>query len=247
MEKQDLCYIYDSVWAGMYADFKPFYEETNPKMDPDDILEICRYAFRYYLRWNADAVHLRLTEDVLKQMKLHSLVRAYPFPEEVSEPMRIPYLVGKLYPQFYHFNKEQATEEIYADLVDRNMEKPPKGFFANTEGGRERAKICFRYMVNNYKIFKTREDAFHFFSTVDGRKYLGQCRLKYVSKLFGTDIDFVYESFSDLGMTAQEHEECMYCREKYKSKIYIEKYIRMVKKQKREERKSAQCSVSDHC
>lgn len=247
MEKQDLCYIYDSVWAGMYADFKPFYEESDPKMDPEDILEICRYAFRYYLRWNADAVHMRLTEDVLKQMKLYSLVRAYPFPEEVSEPMRIPYLIGKLYPQFYRFNKEQATEEVYADLVDRNTEKPPKGFFANTDEGRERAKICFRYMVNNYKIFKTREDAFHFFSTVDGRKYLGQCRLKYVSKLFGTDIDFVYESFSDLGMTAQEHEECMYCREKYKSKIYMEKYIRKVKKQKREERKAAQCSVSDHC
>lgn len=82
-------------------------------------------------------------------MKLYSLVRAYPFPEEVSEPMRIPYLVGKLYPQFYRFNKEQAAEEIYADLVDRNMEKPPKGFFANTEEGRERAKICFRYMINN--------------------------------------------------------------------------------------------------
>lgn len=148
MEKQDLYYIYDSVWAGMYADFKPFYEESDQKMEPDDILEICRYAFRYYLRWNADAVHLRLTEDVLRRMKLYSLVKTYPFPEEVSEPMRIPYLVGRLYPQFYRFNKEQATEEIYADLVDRNIEKPPKGFFANTEEGRERAKICFRYMVN---------------------------------------------------------------------------------------------------
>ncbi len=32
MEKQNLYYIYDSVWAGMYADFKPFYEETDPRM-----------------------------------------------------------------------------------------------------------------------------------------------------------------------------------------------------------------------
>ncbi len=243
MEKQDLYYIYDSVWAGMYTDFKPFYEESDQKMTPEDILEICRYAFRYYLKWNADAVHLRLTEDVLKQMKLYSLVRTYPFPEEISEPMKIPYLVGMLYPQFYRFNPEQATEETYADLVDGNLEKPPKGFFANTDEGRKRAKICFRYMVNNYKIFATREDAFLFFSTVEGRKFLARCRLKYVSKFFGTDIDFVYESFSDLGMTAEEHEECMYCREKYKSKIYMEKYIRKIKKNRREERKAAQCSA----
>ena len=106
MEKQDLYYIYDSVWAGMYTDFKPFCEENEQKMAPEDILEICRYAFRYYLRWNADAVHMRLTEDVLKQMKLYSLVRTYPFPEEISKQMQIPYLVGKLYPQFYRFDPE---------------------------------------------------------------------------------------------------------------------------------------------
>ncbi len=241
MEKQDLYYIYDSVWAGMYTDFKPFYEEGGQKMAPDDILEICRYAFRYYLKWNADAVHRRLTVDVLKQMKLYSLVKTYSFPEEVSEPMKIPYLVGMLYPQYYHFNPEQATEETYANLVDGKQEKPPKGFFANTDEGRNRAKICFRYMVNNYKIFTTREDAFRFFSTVDGRKFLNECRLKYVSKYFGTDIDFVYESFSDLGMTAEEHEECLYYREKYKSRIYMEKYIRKIKKERREERKASQC------
>ena len=172
MEKQDLYYIYDSVWAGMYTDFKPFYEENEQKMAPEDILEICRYAFRYYLRWNADAVHMRLTEDVLKQMKLYSLVRTYPFPEEISEQMKIPYLIGKLYPQFYRFDPEQATEKTYADLMDGKLEKPPKGFFANTDEGRKRAKICFRYMVNNYKIFATREDAFQFFSTVEGRKFL---------------------------------------------------------------------------
>ena len=243
MEKQDLYYIYDSVWAGMYTDFKPFYEENEQKMAPEDILEICRYAFRYYLRWNADAVHMRLTEDVLKQMKLYSLVRTYPFPEEISEQMKIPYLIGKLYPQFYRFDPEQATEKTYADLMDGKLEKPPKGFFANTDEGRKRAKICFRYMVNNYKIFATREDAFQFFSTVEGRKFLALCRLKYVSKFFGTDIDFVYESYSDLGMTAEEHEECLYCMDKYKSRIDMEKNIRKIKKNRREERKAAECST----
>ena len=243
MEKEDLYYIYDSVLAWMYNDFKPFYLEIEQRMAPDDILEICRYAFRYYLRWNADAVHMRLTEDVLKHMKLYSLVRTYPFPAEISERMKIPYLVGKLYPQFYRYNPEQAAEETYANLIDGVQEKPPKGFFADTDEGRKRAKICFRYMVNNYKIFATREEAFRFFSTVEGRKFLDKYRLKYVAKHFGTDIDFVYESFNDLWMTAEEHEECMYCREKYNSMIYMEKYIRKIKKKRREERKTAQCSA----
>lgn len=247
MEKQDLYYIYDSVWAGMYSDFKPFYEESEQKMLPEDILEICRYAFRYYLRWNADKVNELLTDDVLKMMKLHNLVRAYPFPAELNEQDRIPYLVGKLYPQFYRYNREEATEKTYSGLIDGRTDHLPKGFFSNTDDGRARAKICFRYLLNNYKIFEKREDAFKFFSTVDGRKYLGQYRLKYASKLFGTDIDFVYESFNDLGMTAEEHEECVYCREKYKSRIYMEKYIRKVKKIRREERKAAQCSESDLC
>lgn len=242
MKKQDLYYIYDSVWAGMYTDFKPFYTESEQRMDPEDILEICRYAFRYYLRWNADAVHKRLTEDILKQMKLYSLVRTYPFPEEVSEPMRIPYLVGMLYPQYYRFDPEQAAEQTYSDLVEGRQEKPPKGFFTNTEDGRKRAKICFRYMVNNYKIFASREDAFRFFSTVEGRKFLNKHKLKYVSKYFGTDMDFVYEAYMDLGMTSDEHEECLFCREKYKSRLYMEKYIRRIKKQQREERKLEECS-----
>ncbi len=241
MKKQDLYYIYDSVWAGMYTDFKPFYNESDQRMNPEDILEICRYAFRYYLRWNPDAVHKRLTEDILKQMKLTSLIKTYPFPEEVSDPMKIPYLVGVLYPQYYHFDPKQAAEQTYSDLVEGRLDKPPKGFFTNTDEGRMRAKICFRYMVNNYKIFATKEETFRFFSTVVGRKFLGKYKLKYVAKYFGTDIDYVYESLSDLGMTTEEHEECLYCHEKYKSKLFMEKYIRKVKKQQREERKSVKC------
>lgn len=237
MQKEDLCYIYDSVWAGMYTDFKPFYNENEQRMEPEDIIEICRYAFEYYLRWNSDAVHKRLNNDILKQMKLYSLVRTYPFPEEVGEQMKIPYLVGMLYPKYYRFEPAQAAEETYADLVEGRQEKPPKGFFANTEGGKKRAKICFRYMVNNYKAFATREDAFRFFSSVEGRKFLTQCKLKYVAKYFGTDIDFVYESYMDLGMSPEEYNECVRCREKYKSRLFMEKQMRKLRKESQGERK----------
>lgn len=244
MDRRDICFIYDSVWAGMYADFKPFYDESDPKMDPEDILEICRYAFSKYLRWSPDVIHTYMTEDILKRMKLYSLVmKVYPFPNELSDSMKLQYLIGMLYPKYYHFDKAESTEETFAELVEQKQDKAPKGFFANTEEGKKRAKICFRYMINHYKIFSTREDIFRYFNTVEGRKYLAAVKLKQSAKNFGTMADLIYESLNDLGMSKEEHEECLLLKEKYKSRYYMDRYIRKVKKIRREERRQeAACS-----
>ena len=239
MEYSDLCYIYDCVWAGKYTDFKSFYEDTQPKMDDKDIVEICKYALTYYLKWDEDIIHDNLTDEVLKRMKLYNLVmRVYPFPTEISDDMKVKYLIGVMYPKYYSFDKNESTQEVFRRLNEGELDKPPKGFFSNSEDGREHAKICFRYLVNNYYMFKGYEEIFRFFTSTEGKRFLNSHHLKQTTNLFGTIADLVFASFEDLGMSADEREECMLYREKYKSMIYMERFMRKEKKARREERRA---------
>lgn len=230
MDQSCIAYMYDTVWSGMCNDFKPYYEEQEPKMLPSQILAICRYAFKTYLKWTPDEVEKYLTPEVLRRMKLYNLVmKVYPFPVELTENMRIDYLVAKLYPKGRKFDPLKVTEETYQRMIEYG-ETMPKGFFNATVEGKRRAKICFRYMLNHYKIFADYHQIFEFFSTLEGRKWIAQYRLKQNVHFFGTMADYIFESLTEMPMTPEEYEECMFYRERYKSMYYMERYDRKKKK-----------------
>ena len=230
MDQGCIAYMYDCVWSGMCNDFKPFYEEQEPKMQPSQILSICRYAFRYYLKWTPEDVARYLTTDVLHRMKLYNLVmKLYPFPVELTENMRVEYLVKKLYPDGEKFDPLVSTEEAYRRMIE-DGEDMPKGFFNASVEGRQRAKICLRYMLNHYRIFKDYQEIFDFFSTLEGRKWIAQYRLKQNVHFFGTMADYIFESLTEKPMVPSKYEECMYFRGRYKSMYYMERYERKKKK-----------------
>lgn len=230
MDQRCIAYMYDTVWAGMCNDFKPYYEEQDPKMPPSQILAICRYAFSYYLKWSVDDVERYLTTDVLRRMKLYNLVmKVYPFPVELTEKMRIDYFVNQLYPKRTEFDPLKMTEEAYQRMIE-DGEEMPKGFFSATVEGKRRAKICFRYMVNHYKVFESYEQIFDFFSTLEGRKWIAKYRLKQNIHFFGTIADYIFESFTEIEMPPDAYEECMFYRERYKAMYYMERYEKKKKK-----------------
>ena len=171
-----------------------------------------------------------LTTDVLHRMKLYNLVmKLYPFPVELTENMRVEYLVKKLYPDGEKFDPLVSTEEAYRRMIE-DGEDMPKGFFNASVEGRQRAKICLRYMLNHYRIFKDYQEIFDFFSTLEGRKWIAQYRLKQNVHFFGTMADYIFESLTEKPMVPSKYEECMYFRERYKSMYYMERYERKKKK-----------------
>lgn len=239
MEKEDLYYIYDTVWFGKHQDFKSYYMDTAKRMSPPEILEICRYAFSYYLRWSPATVRNQLSVSVLRKMRLYNLVmNIYPFPLDMDEDMRIRYLIGQMYPQYYDYDEKNNTEEVYRKLNEGELAVPPKGFFSDTDEGKNRIRICFRYMLNHYHMSEDYEEIFSFFESVNGRKFLKKHFLKQPMRYFGTASDLIYRSFEDLGLEDEDKERCTMLREKYKSKAFMERRLRDIKKMRYQERKA---------
>ena len=75
-----------------------------------------------------------------------------------------------------HLSQRILAERIYRSVLE-DEEQFPREYFSGTSGF-QRFCHCFRYLIEHYKVFYTIEEAYRFFTTIEGKNFLALYRLK---------------------------------------------------------------------
>ena len=221
---------YDELLIGnrrtMNPEFFVYGEYTNELM----ALEIMRYAFRTYLRWDDYTLRDMLDYNLLKRLKLTGLLRFIRFPPELNPQKDLFYIAWRLYPRTVNYSYEERVFKVYKDMLDGNISKFPKEYFSGADG-RKRAVLCFRYMLEHMAPFNSVIDMYRHFGSTAGAQTLKRTKLFVVgSDLFGQPVDYLHYS-----LPPQQRNSLMYGEQKFKSRFSEAKKAYMKEKAKKGE------------
>lgn len=225
--------LYDLVMIGQKETCgKELFESTmngKKEYNPTDearALKIIRYAFEYYLGWTPEQVRVNIDADILKRLKVDSMVRQrIKFPVELEPMENLQYLVHKLYPDRFYYDEKRSIEDYYDRILNGETARFKKGFFAQGDNsGRKRAEICFRRMLQMIGPFTDVHQLYDLFSSTKGNQTLAKFKLSAAARdLYGFPIDFLHDA-----LPASERDELYY--QKTRFRIINEKQKKEMKK-----------------
>lgn len=165
--------------------------------------ELCaallKLIFAEYLNWTPYQIRDCLTLEIIKRMCLAPLINKIPCPQEVLRDKELYFVAGYLYP--YTVKRDphdpRLVIKIYHDLLNGNIQKFPKEFFAASEEGRLRARILFRVMVKEFLsgYFGSYADMYHFFASSQGMRTIEKYKLKRAMQTwFSSPLEYLHES-----------------------------------------------------
>lgn len=200
-------------------------KEYNP-IDEKRALKIIRHAFEYYLGWSPEQTFYNIDEEILQRLHLTGLVsQRIQFPAELDPLDNLQYLVCRIYPGRFQYRRRQAVEAYYEKVLSGELRRFKKGFFTSDDGqGKERAIICFQYMIQLAGHFTSIRQLYDTFYGTEGRQLLNRYKLSSACRdLFEFPLDFLHYSLSQA-----ERDELYY------QKL---RFTLINEKQKREQRK----------
>ena len=199
------CYIYDRTLLNEKATLgKELFETTvnnrkeyNPA-DEERALKIIRYAFEYYMEWTPEQTRVNMDEEILKKLKLDGIVRQrIRFPVELEPMENLQYLVHRMYPERYPYNRRQTITIYYDRVLSGEIKRFKKGFFTE-EGGKYRAGICLQRMLQMIGQFKNIQEIYDLFYGTEGRKVLMKYKLASAARdLYEFPVDFLHYSLPE--------------------------------------------------
>lgn len=193
-----LLYEYINIHSGAAKNFSSAYFSGGPSRNHEIALRVIKYAVEIFLHWTPEEVKNYLNKDVIEDMKLKRVMSYISFPPGLDPNKDYWYIAHMLYPDELPFSMEDVTLFVYKRLL-RGIEsgksvKIPKFMFDNHDG-RQRAQLCFRYLLSHYIPFKTPEDAYAFFASSRGEQELNKYGLTLVWKnIFGSPVSFLHNS-----------------------------------------------------
>lgn len=205
---------YDELLIGnrrtMNPEFFVYGEYTNELM----ALEIMKYAFKTYLRWDEYEIRDRLDINLLRRLKLTGLLRLVRFPPELNPQKDLFYIAWRIFPNTVNYSYEERVYRVYKDTLDGTISKFPKEYFSGADG-RKRAILCFRYMLEHIEPFNSIADMYRHFGSNAGVQTLKRSKLFVVgADLFGQPVDYLHYS-----LPAQQKNKLMYGEQKFKSRF----------------------------
>lgn len=142
MDKTDLYYLYDTVYSGRSPSI--LYEVSRDMLSNSDIGFLCRYACEYYLRWGPVETIQRLSESVLRMMKLDNLVVKMMLPSEISPSEKKIYLYFLMYLEYLgKYPKKLFVTAFYQSVLTGYRKKIPRCFFSGGYGAIPAQDILF--------------------------------------------------------------------------------------------------------
>lgn len=163
--------------------------------DEEMLIHILRYVFEYYLGWDPEYTRDHISDEVLKRLNLYTQIQMrVTFPPELSKPNSpyIGYILSRMYPDRYHYDRTTAVEEFYERYLAGGQKM--KTFFDGSRESDERAKICLRHAFVMDGIVSVR-DQYAILSGKDSDKWLRQKKLKnYCDEHYTSPIDFLRDS-----------------------------------------------------
>jgi hypothetical protein len=134
-------------------------------------------------------------------------------------------ITGKLYPELVKLDTKEITLKVYKRVLEKDLYKFPKEYLSGDQQGRNRAIICFQYMLSQFTSFDNAQEMYKFFASSNGPKLLKKYRLNVASvSMFEHPIDFLH-----IALPKEQRDEFWY--RYYKFKISNNEQIRELKKQ----------------
>ena len=213
MIEKGLIYEYDELMIGnrhsISPDFFIYSENANEAL----ALGIMQYAFETYLRWDPIDIRDRIDLRLLRLLKLDQLLKYIRFSEELDPRVDYFYIVWKIYPYTVNYTYEERVFRVYRNVLEGEMSRFPKEYFSGTEG-EYRAKLCFRYMLENVVHFTSVNEMYRFFTMRSSIETLQRAKLRIVCRdLFGSPLEYLHASLPD-----SQRNEMFYNREQFRKK-----------------------------
>ena len=193
-----LIYEYTMFLTGELKAFsKAYFGDGNS--DNDNCARfVFRFAFEKFLRCTPEDVQKHLDRDIMTRLKLDRILKYLKVPPEIEQTGDYRLLASVIYPERIPVDHQAPVLETYkAVLRGKNnggLYRFPKKYFDGLSG-RERACICFRYMMMHNCSFKSTKEMYSFFATEKGLRLINSNGLKLVLKdVFRSPVLFLHES-----------------------------------------------------
>jgi len=198
MISRELKLEYESILLGKKKNYSTvFFGTENKERNQENALNVMRYAFESFLGWTPQDIYNCINMEILDTMKLDSLLKHIEFPSELSIKNDLNYIAHMLYPSVIPFNTKKRVISIYNQVLEKKLYRYPKDFLEGSDGIL-RAKICLKYVLQNYLLFHNIEEMYEFFASKEGVKALKEYQLFVASNtLFESHIDYLHETLSE--------------------------------------------------
>lgn len=200
MEKTDLCYLYDSAYSKSGSTI--LHEVGRDVLSNRDIGYLCRYACEYYLRWGPEEAIQKLSDPVLRMMKLDNLVEGMRLPPEISPPEKRIYLYSLMYPEYLgKLPKAFFVTAFYQSVLMGRREEFPRCFFSGGYGAEQNARICLMYALQIFAGCRTTGGCIRFMASRQAVPFLREAKLYYVMKRrYRTPDAYIQDALALVGM-----------------------------------------------
>lgn len=192
--KDSIITDYERVLAGQIKRLPNTYFRGEAYNKEVNALTVIRYAFNNILELSADQALLIISDDLLKQLKINTLIKYIAFPYNLHKDALF-YVVFKAYPGEIPKIKEQTALYIYQKVLAGDY-KMPATFFDGEEG-KQNAITLLRYQLGflglkGYELYE-------FFSNKKKLEpFLRDTKLKKViGKAYRNGLDWLHDSLPE--------------------------------------------------
>lgn len=193
----DLINAYDELYINNTERFPlSFFSKQYPERSHQRALELFRYAITTRLHWDKYEIRDHLTMDVVKKLKLNSILEYIKFPVGFNPSTSLFFIAWCLYPETKNKSIVDVELETYEHFLSGKIMKMPKMYFDGMEG-LNRAYHCLTYAINKFKpvIDGDYFCLYEFFSSVNAISFLSDIKLIKVVNAFGiSPLDFLHYS-----------------------------------------------------
>lgn len=184
---------YDNIIIGKQNNYSKTLFGTDKVMCQKNALEIIRYAFTKYLRWQPEYISKHMTKELMEKLHLQYLMRYIEYPLEYDKSKDYFYLVSLVF-ESHKMSFRETTIHTYEAVQSGDITKFPKSYFVGSEGI-VRAGICLQYMISNHVLVSSINELYHLFSNDQGLALLKKYKLFFAFKEnFETPVDFLHFS-----------------------------------------------------
>lgn len=219
-----ILFEHTEIMTGMRQAFSMnFFESGNSAEDERIVIEFLRLAVKIFLRCpSLEAAHTTVTYDLLKRLKLASVLKHIRVPKYVLQSNRNRYRLDRVFSKT--FNSERWVADQLCDGILRGVvSKYPKNYMSDY-AGYERAKYCLSYHVQRMMPFYGILDLYQFSSTPEFNTFLKARFLQNVRmKLFDSPVEYLHESLPE-GRRNESYFHVYDTLYRVLNKYYVKKY-----------------------
>lgn len=195
---EEIVYEYEMILIGKKNSFSGYFFNDTDDKNEKKALHVIRFAIKNYLQWTPKEAIAKLDWEIIKLMKLDLLTKYIIFPPEMDEQDDMYIVTGKLYPNLVKLDEKEITLKVYKRVLEKDLYKFPKEYLSGDQKGRNRAIICFQYMLSQFTNFKSVQEMYKFFSTSNGPKLLKKYRLNVAcTSTYECPLDFLHASLPE--------------------------------------------------